>query len=191
MFTILAEAAPQCDAAFTVDTSLLSILASIMVFVSLINNLYKLQVIDEIRAWVVKIEKDFVARFSSLKLDMSKEEGRRFLAENENILRKSLKWNQYYNLAVCVSWAVIVIIWLVYPNYLKNNIILGIIYGILFLGSIIVYRRGCFFNKKRNECLSKAEAICAKDDNIYKDAEKKINSAASKKRNKRQGREEF
>lgn len=62
MFTILAEAVSQRDAAFTLDTSLLSILASVMVFASLINNLYKLQVIDEIRAWVVKNRKGFCCK---------------------------------------------------------------------------------------------------------------------------------
>lgn len=190
MFTILAEAVSQRDAAFTLDTSLLSILASVMVFASLINNLYKLQVIDEIRAWVVKIEKDFAVRFSSLKLDASKEEGWRLLAENENILRESLQWNQWYNLIVCIFWAVIVAIWLFYPEHLKSNIFLGIIYGILFIGSISVYIRGYFFNKKREKCLSKAEEICAKDDNIYKDAEKKINATA-KERNSRRGKIEF
>ena len=86
MFIILAEAVPQRDTAFTIDTSLLSILASILVFVSLINNLYKLQIIDEIRTWVVKIEKDFSQKFNSLRLDASKEDGRKFFAENNNIL---------------------------------------------------------------------------------------------------------
>lgn len=121
MHIILAEAVPQCDTAFTIDTSLLSILASILVFVSLINNLYKLQIIDEIRTWVVKIEKDFSPKFNSLRLDSSKEAGEKFFAENENILRTSLNWNQWYNIGVCVFWAAIVVIWLFYPDMLKSN----------------------------------------------------------------------
>lgn len=198
MFIILAEAVPQCDTAFTIDTSLLSILASILVFVSLINNLYKLQIIDEIRTWVVKIEKDFSQKFNSLRLDASKEDGRKFFAENDNILRKSLQWNQGYNLAVCAFWAVIVGLWLFKPNCLKNNISLGIIYLILFVGSAIVYGRGYCLNKQREKCLSKAEEICTKDDTIFRDVEKKIRSTSTgnktstpRKQNKRQEKEEF
>lgn len=182
MFIILAEAVPQCDTAFTIDTSLLSILASILVFVSLINNLYKLQIIDEIRTWVVKIEKDFSQKFNSLRLDASKEDGRKFFAENDNILRKSLQWNQGYNLAVCAFWAVIVGLWLFTPNCLKNNIFLGIIYLILFLGSAIVYGMGYCLNKQREKCLSKAEEICTKDDTIFKDAEEKIKATSKENR---------
>lgn len=182
MFIILAEAVPQCDTAFTIDTSLLSILASILVFVSLINNLYKLQIIDEIRTWVVKIEKDFSQKFNSLRLDASKEDGRKFFAENDNILRKSLQWNQWYNLAVCAFWAIIVGLWLFKPNCLKNNIFLGIIYLILFLGSAIVYGMGYCLNKQREKCLSKAEEICTKDDTIFKDAEEKIKATSKENR---------
>lgn len=196
MHIILAEAVPQCDTAFTIDTSLLSILASILVFVSLINNLYKLQIIDEIRTWVVKIEKDFSPKFNSLILTSSKEEGRKFFAENENILRTSLNWNQWYNIGVCVFWAVIVAIWLFSPDTLKDTTYLGIIYFILFAVSVVVYWKGYSLNKKREECLSKAENICLRDNTLFKEVEKEIKvtskenkSSKYKKQNDRKEKE--
>lgn len=79
-------------------------------------------------------------------------------------------------------WAVIVAIWLFYPDMLKSNNHLIYIYLSLFIGSAVVYGKGYLLNKQREKCLSKAEDICLKDNTIFKDAEEKIK--ATSKENK-------